>query len=156
MSNRLQRTAGNANWRSLTVIFYSLLAGQLLFAAVIYFLVVVERTEMLDTLFGPDNDFTYLALYGVAMLTGAYFMDQTRSKNIPATATGNPTAALNHYRVTIILRSAIWEAGTIMVLVCALLLGNVQILWLALGLSALGAVLFRPRREEFRQRYDVR
>ena len=143
-------------WRSLEVIFYALLLGQFIFGLVVLFLINGNQAPMLDTLFGPGQDELLLGLYALAMVAGGLFLDQFRTRNIPRAVVGDRATALPHYRVSVILRMAVLEAGVFMLLVTALLTGNLNLLAIAAALMGVFYLKFRPTREQFRQRYNIR
>ncbi len=154
VSNNDRLEAGQ--WRSLEVIFYAMLLGQFVFGLVVLFLLNGEQVAMLDNLFGEGQDELILGLYAVAMASGAWFMDQFRTRNIPRQTVGDFERALPHYRVSVLLRMAIMEAGVIMLLVVSLLTGNITLLAIAAAMMGVFYLVFRPTREQLRDRYDVR
>ena len=147
----LNRDNRTGDFRNLRIIFFAMLAGQLLFAAVTYFLVSTDGGLGQAEFLGGDV-VPYLALYIFVMVGGAYYLDRTRANNAARRKYPNYRAAMNSYRTTVIIRSAIVEAAVLLTLIVALLTGNLTVLLIALVGSA-AFFLFRPSEEEFEARY---
>lgn len=132
------------HYRSTTVLFYALLSGQLLFCLVVVYLVMEygPRPEGESVAISP----LYALLAVLLTAAGAYYMNRLRTQQA-AQLHVNLEAKLLHYRTSVILRSAIIEAGNFLALTLALLLMNLQpLLFFALGLLIF--LYFRPRLEE--------
>jgi hypothetical protein len=139
-------------FRKATFLFYALLFGQLLFGAVVYYLLATtagreyeDYTELLP------NYTPYLVVAGTAFL--ALFLNRLR-RNQGSGLTSRIGSKILHYRTTVILRSAILEAGNILVLTFILLTFE-RDFWLAFALGIALFLLARPRREEFLAIYEL-
>lgn len=141
----------HSHYRSTTVLFYALLAGQIFFCLVVVYLVMDygPRPEADAVAISP----LYALLAVVTTAAGAYYMNQLRTRQA-AQLRINLDAKLLHYRTTVILRSAIMEAGNFLALTMALLLMNMQpLLFFALGLLIF--LYFRPREDEVIRTYRL-
>ena len=132
------------------LIFYALLAGQLLFAAVVIFL-LSQQEEEARYLLGPGMDLPVIAAYALAMVFLSRFIDGMWKKQIPNVLRFK-RPALGHYRNNVIVRLAILEGAGLLTIVMAFVTRNPQLL--IATLFVLGAFwLARPREEEMRERY---
>ena len=139
-------------FRKASFIFYALLFGQLVFGAVVYYLLATtagrEYEDFTDLL---PNYTPYLVVAGTAFL--ALFLDRLR-RNQGSGLTSRIGSKVLHYRTSVLLRSAILEAGNILVLTFILLTFE-RDFWLAFALGIGLFLLARPRREEFLSIYDL-
>ncbi len=136
--------------RSTFILYYALLIGQLVFCLVVIYLIQY---------YGPDPDRVQLAhpLLGLLVVLttgfGAFYMNRMRTQQANRVRT-TLEGKLLHYRTTVLLRSAIVEAGNFLALTLALLaLGFTPLLFFALGLAIF--YYFRPSRDEFLQTYKL-
>jgi hypothetical protein len=139
-------------FRKAALLFYALLIGQLVFGAVVYYLLATtvgreyeDFTELLPS-YTP-----YLVVAGTAFL--ALFLNQLR-RNQGRGLTSQVGSKILHYRTTVLLRSAILEAGNILVLTFILLTFE-RDFWLAFALGIALFLLARPRRAEFLTIYEL-
>ena len=147
----LSRDNRAGDFRGLTIIFFAMLAGQLLFAAVTYFLISTEG-GLGEAGFLEGNAVNYLGLYIVLMIAGAYYLDRNRASNAAKRSYNDYRQAITSYRTSVILRSAIVEAAVLLTIVVALLTGNLTVLLIAL-LGSAAFFLFRPSEDQFTERY---
>ena len=132
------------------IIFLGLLIGQLLFAGVIYFLMMGNKSGHLLA----SNLFFSLVPVAVLLLLGgaAWYVNRHQAQRIPA---GMPLdARLKHYQQRVLVRMALVEAGVLTVGVFAMISANMSLYLLMLvGVGVF--TLFRPRAEEFVRDYSV-
>lgn len=151
-SNRIRSL--REGWRSIRVIFYAMLLGQVIFTLVVAYLSQIDVAPV-PVLFGAGQDVVILGAYAGAMIAGAYFMDQFRTRHIPAAVLRQEVPAVRHYWTTVVIRLAILEAAVMLLLVTAMLTGNLSILLIATLTTAVFYGLFRPRLDQFAERYLV-
>lgn len=139
-------------FRNTSLIFYALLLGQLLFGAVVYYLLATtpgrEFGDAVDLL--PPLS-PYLVLAAVAL--PAHFLNRLR-RNQGASLTGPLGSKILHYRTTVLLRSAVLEAGNILILTF-ILLTFASSYWFAFAIGIGLFLLARPSREEFLSIYPL-
>lgn len=140
------------NFRALGIIFYALLAGMLLYAAITVFLISSREYPPEPLLGTPMNDLLCMGGYVMAMIFFARFIDGMWQKQIP-TVLRMKRSGLAHYRANVIIRLAIIEGGGLFSVTFALLSGNLALLLVTL-LAAGAMWLVRPTEEEFLERYD--
>lgn len=132
------------------IIFLGLLIGQLLFAGVIYFLMMGNKSGHLlasNLLFSLLPVAVLLFLGGGAWYFNRYQV-QRIPKNIPL------DARLKHYQQRVLVRMSMVEAGVLTVGVFAMIGANMSLYLLML--AGIGVfTLFRPRAEEFVRDYSV-
>ena len=137
--------------RGLTIIFYALLAGQLLFAAVVYYLISSGQTSATPFV-GPTEDFIGVTAYVLAMIAMSIFLVKLRTKN-ETLPKGDPKFGIGHYRATVILRLAVLEGAALFVVVIALVTGNVR-LFVAFAIALAAFYRARPTLREFAETYS--
>ncbi len=134
-------------YQRIEIFFYSLAAGQILFAAITYFF-------FLDS--GEKSDIPQL-LYVVpvaliACMGAAYFMNNKLRETAPDQK--EEAAKLSHYKSRVILRGALMEGANLLAIVAALITGDVTFFFLFLiGFSVF--FYFRPSRYELEQDYQL-
>lgn len=142
----------SSSFRNTSLIFYALLSGQLLFGAVVYYLLSTtpgrEFGDAVDRL-PPLTPYLILA----ASALSAHFLNRLR-RNQGAGLTGPLGSKVLHYRTTVLLRSAVLEAGNILILTF-ILLTFASSYWLAFALGIGLFFLARPSREEFLSIYPL-
>jgi hypothetical protein len=132
--------------RQLTFIFYALVAGQVIFAGVCYFLL---HNEMFVT-----QDIAELRLVVPIAVVGAmaisYFLnEQMRQK---ASTLKSLEAQAAHYKQRVILRLAVLEGANLFALVAYLMTGSINfMLFFAVGLLLF--FYFRPNEAEMERDY---
>jgi hypothetical protein len=141
-----------STFRKAKLIFYALLFGQLFFCAVVYYLLTTAPGRE----FGDAADLLppltpYLVIAACALL--AHFLNRLR-RNQGQGLTGSLGAKVLHYRTSVLLRSAVLEAGNILILTFMLLTFE-QDYWLAFALGIGLFLLARPSREEFLSIYQL-
>ncbi|MBC6996367.1 hypothetical protein QWY85_20130 [Neolewinella lacunae] len=138
------------DFQALNVIFLALVTGQVLFAGVVYYL-LQDPEAVPDYILGPNQDLYLVLAYGLATVFASRFLDQMRVKSIP-TLQNIAGDAFAHYRSSVILRLAVLEGGTLLVITMALITHNGQLLFLVLPLL-FAFYLAKPSAEEFAARY---
>lgn len=128
--------------RAIFLLYISLLLGQVLFSLVILFLITQPDRVLKD-----GSDYPFLAALVVFLAGGAaWFINRLRSQQLPHLR-ANLEGILLHYRTTVVMRSAMVEAGNLFCLVLAFLEGSLApIVFFCLGLGVF--LLFRPRLDE--------
>lgn len=139
-------------FRKASFIFFALLLGQLVFGAVVYYLLATTAERQYEDFSELLPGYTpYLVIAGTAFL--ALFLDRLR-RNQGSGLTSRLGSKVLHYRTSVLLRSAILEAGNILVLTFILLTFE-RDFWLAFALGIGLFLLARPRREEFVSIYTL-
>lgn len=135
---------------SIKVLFFALLAGQLLFAAVVIFL--LKDTESgPNYMLGPDLDLYAFGAYALAMIFLSRFIDGMWVKQIP-TVKRVQRSETGHYRTNVIIRLAILEGAGLFSIVLTMVTINVYLFIVTAVLLA--AFWFaQPTEEEFAERY---
>lgn len=143
-------TSSKIDFRSLFIVFLGLIGGQVIFAAVAYFLNSTGNNEPSMA----NADFAYLVpLVLLACFLGAYFWDRSRSST-NTQVKEELKQRMDHYRTTVVVRLAILEGANILSIIAYLLTNEyVYLVYFALGLGA--SLAFRPSRGQFQQRYLV-
>ncbi|MEM6771320.1 MAG: hypothetical protein AAF597_12125 [Bacteroidota bacterium] len=144
--------SNNRDFRSLQVLFYAMLIGQLLFMLVVIFLVQNGEMGERSHIFGENEDLIIAGVYVMVMIGLSRFIDGMWKKQIPTVQRVN-RSAFGHYRNTVILRLAILEGAGLLTIVLALVTSN-PTLFLATALGLMAFWLARPAEEEFTERYD--
>lgn len=124
------------DFKKLQLIFYSLAGGQILFAAVVYFMINQEQ-EFAEA--------SYFSVLVPAAVLGSAFLAYMVNARILATAADQKTVdtQFDHYRRRVIVRLAILEAGNLLALIGALTTGKFTFfLFFALGIAFF--FYFRP------------
>ena len=137
-------------FQQLNVLYYALLGGQLLFAGVVYFLLSNDMTAH-----APPAASVFQWLVPPVILAGAgaaYLLNRRRQAQLYQ-LTDLPGKA-DHYRNSVIIRSALMEGANLFAVIAALIDVNMTyLLYFAVGLLAF--VYFRPSKEEFSSAYDL-
>ncbi|NUN99183.1 MAG: hypothetical protein HUU01_01070 [Saprospiraceae bacterium] len=139
-------------FKQLNVLFYALTAGQLLFCAVALFL-RSQGAEAFNEASQFDNTLTMVTPFlALGAFTAAWFVHKIR------TAQGGQQKELGekmqHYRLTVLLRSAMIEGGNIILLIVYLLSGRpIHLAWFAAGVLLF--LYFRPSRDNFVRDYQL-
>ena len=137
-------------FQQLRILYYALLAGQVLFAAVVYFLLSGEMTAH-----APAGTAAFQWLVPPIILAGAgaaYFLNRQRQAQLDQ-LTDLPAKAA-HYRNSVIIRSALMEGANFFAVIAALVDVNMTyLLYFAVGLLAF--IYFRPSVGEFSRTYAL-
>lgn len=136
-------------FRQTNIIFYALLAGQILFCLVILFAISDPETRQSGW---PAFPFGMILPIVMASIVGAVFVIN-RWRGQRSVASGNG-AKFNNYRTIVLLRSALIEGVNLFSLVLFLVENNATYL-IFFGFGLLLFLYFRPSMDEFRQFYDV-
>ena len=136
----------------LRAVFYAMLAGQLFFLAVSYYITSQEGFTG-QPVIGVSQDLIGVAVYGLIAIAISRFMDRARQKAMPNVRDDAAVGA--HYTSTVILRLAILEGAALFAIVFFLLSGNSALLVVyAILLAAFW--MAKPSGEEYRDRYGRR
>lgn len=145
----LNRMAPNffVMFKQLQLIFFALLAGQVIFAAVVYYAITQSLAQTSEI-----PMFTFLipvvVLSAVAM---SYFLNNVLKSQASAQKTTDEKSI--HYRRRVILRSAIMEGGNLMAIIAVLMTGQMYfMLYFLLGIIIF--YFFRPTEQEMQQDYQ--
>lgn len=133
------------DFKRLQFIFYSLVAGQILFAAVVYFMIHQDRDFV---------DMPMLSVIVPAAVLGSIGLGYFMNERLRADAMDQKTedAQMEHYKRRVIVRSALMEGGNLVALVACLLTGNVPFfLFFAFGIAVF--IYFRPTQNEMANDY---
>ena len=139
----------NSNYfKSLQLMYYALLGGQLLFCIVV--VGISENKEIAD----PEDIFTFIApIAAVGSIILAFVLNNIRkmqAKNLVELADKK-----DHFSSTVLLRSAILEGGSLFIIVCLFIAGG-GFLYLMLFALMIGAFLImRPSIREMQDTYDL-
>ena len=141
--------ASKALFRSTYLIYVALLLGQIFFCFVTIFLITQP-----DRVLKEGSDYPFLALLVIFLAAGAaWFVNRLREQQARGIEANHDGKVL-HYRTTVIMRSAMLEAGNLFCLILALLEGTLTpILFFCLGLGLF--LYFRPKVAELVQVYDM-
>lgn len=137
-------------FQQLSILYLGLLAGQIIFAGVVYFLV---SQRMADG--EPFDPGVFRVLVPLAILGGAgtaYFLH--RQRQAQGAEIEGVSAKAEHYRASVILRSAMQEGVNLFAIIAALVTQDMTfLLYFAVGLLAF--LYFRPSREELSRDYGI-
>lgn len=138
-------------FRSIQMIYYGLLGGQILFCLVTLFL-IYQKSGAMDRL-----QFDYYgkiaAFLMITTINGAVIINRLRKKQAAQLENGL-AVKLTHYRTSVILRSAMLEAGNLFALTVAVI--SLNVLPVAFFLVGLLCFFFlRPSRDEFSKDYEL-
>ncbi len=142
----------NHFFKQLSLIFYALGAGQLLFCAVAVFLrsqgaAAFEEASHYNTSLTMWTPFLVLGAFTAAWLV--HKMRTSQASNLKDLKEKVP-----HYRTTVLLRAAMIEGGNILLLVSYLLSGRpIHLIWFAAGMVLFG--VFRPGLSNFIRDYRL-
>lgn len=145
----LPSSSPQGSFRTIFLLYISLLLGQVLFAMIFLFLLTQP-----DRVLKEGSDYPFLPLLVVFLAGGAaWFVNRLRSQQLP-NMRANLEGILLHYRTTVIMRSAMVEAGNLFCLVMAFLEGSLSpMLYFCLGLAVF--LYFRPRVDEIATQYGL-
>lgn len=136
-------------FRSTYLIYLALLLGQIFFCMVTVFLVTQP-----DRILKEGSDYPFLALLVIFLAAGAaWYVNHLRHQQAQKISANHDGKVL-HYRTTVIMRSAMLEAGNIFCLILALLEGSLApILFFCLGLGLF--LYYRPQVPELVRVYHM-
>lgn len=136
-------------FRSTFMLYIALFIGQILFCFVVIFLITQP-----DRLPPGESRYPFLGLLIVFLSAGAaWYLNQLR-RTQAGQIRANTEGKVLHYRTSVILRSAVMEAGNLFCLVLALLEHNMnQLLFFAIGLAIF--FYFRPQVTEIAEVYGL-
>lgn len=135
------------DFKRLQFIFYSLAGGQILFAAVVYFM-IHQANDFVD--------FPMLSIIVPVAVLGAIGLGYFMNERLRADANEQKTedAQMVHYNRRVIIRSAIMEGGNLIALIACLMTGTVSFfLFFAFGIAVF--IYFRPTLTEMANDYPA-
>lgn len=135
------------HFKQINILWLALLMGQLVFFAVVFFFINSTEGESLDILR------TIVPMLLLGALGGVYFISKKRSTDGAALETLQEKA--EHYRATIVIRSALLEGANLMAIV-GMLSDSPQpyLPYFAVGIAAF--LYFRPSVDRFIQDYQLK
>ncbi|MEZ4985888.1 MAG: hypothetical protein R2795_12780 [Saprospiraceae bacterium] len=138
-----------AGIRNIFLLYIALLLGQILFSFVVIFLITQPDKVLTD-----GSPYTFLGLLVVFLSAGAaWFVNNLRVQQA-AMIKGALADKLMHYRTSIVMRSAMVEAGNLFCVVLALLTSSLTpFLFFCLGLGVF--LFFRPQLDEVNRVYQL-
>ena len=136
--------------RSTYLLYLALLLGQFVFCLIVIFMLTQPDSPMVR----EGTDYLYLGLLVILMAgSAAMIVNQLRNKQIPKIR-ANFEGKVLHYRTTVVMRSAMVEAGNLFCIVLSILERSLTpLLIFALGLLVF--LYFRPRVEEIATNYQL-
>lgn len=137
-------------FRSTILLYLALVLMQIIICLFVVFLL----TQPDRPLNQEGSDYPYLALLVVFLSGGAgWFLNKLRADAIPKLR-ANFKGKVLHYRTTVIMRSAVVEAGNFFCILLALFERSLTpLLFFAIGMLVF--LYFRPRLEEVTQLYQL-
>lgn len=133
-------------FKSINILWLALLAGQLIFFLVTYFLVPGTGNESMEIFQ------TIVPVVMLGALGGVYLI--SRRRTVEGAALDSLEEKVNHYRATIIIRSALLEGANLLAIVAMLIdQPGPYLLYFAVGIAAF--LYFRPVINRFVQDYQV-
>ena len=136
-------------FRSIFLLYIALLLGQIVFCLATLFVITQP-----DRILKEGSDYPFLAILVVFLAGGAAWLVNRLRHQQATKITANHDGQVLHYRTTVIMRSAMIEAGNIFCLILALLENSLSpILFFCLGLGLF--LYFRPRIPELVQIYRM-
>lgn len=141
--------SSKALFRSTYLIYVALLIGQIFFCFITVFLITQP-----DRLQKEGSDYPFLALLVLFLAGGAAWFVNNLRRQQAQQISANFDGKLLHYRTTVIMRSAMVEAGNLFCLILAMLEGSLSpILFFCLGLGLF--LYFRPQVAEVSEVYGM-
>ncbi len=139
------------SFRNIQILFYSLLLGQLFLAVAAYFLNMGKDTSDAP-MANADFAFAVPALL-LAGFFAAYLLDKKRAASAPTKA--ELGQKMEHYKTSVIIRSALMEAPNLLSAIAYLLTREpIYLIYFALGIGAF--LMFRPTLGQLQQRYMIK
>ncbi len=136
-------------FKQIVLIYAALMVGQILFCMAIILVVTstadsYPKEMLVGEYFPPLYHFTGIGL--------AYFLN--RSRRLAGMELGGLANKVEHYRTTVIVRSAILEIPNLLSIIFTLITGNLNyLLWFCIGLLVF--LYFRPSAEQFIRDYAL-
>lgn len=145
----MNRSQHPASYKQIQILFFALLAGQVMIGAVIYFLLITGE-------FAPktgENMFNYIVpVVVLGSVAASVFINRHVGQRAGEQA--GLQEKLLHYRTRNILRWAVLQGGNMIALVLAALEGDTLLLfWFAFGVMAFAVM--RPSLDKFREEYQL-
>jgi hypothetical protein len=137
-------------FRQINILYYSLLAGQVLFCSVVVFAILDPETRQTGWPEAPFGLVVPVLLAGIIPIV--FFINNRQLQQAPTQE--DLPAKMTHYRNLVILRSALIEGANLFCLVVLLLENNSTFL-IFFGAGLLLFLYFRPSVNEFLQYYQL-
>lgn len=134
-------------FKSLNILFLAFLAGQVIMSAIFSYLVLQEKQNTSDALFGMFVPFVIVAAVGLS-----YFIYNKRK--VEGADLDDGEEKINHYFQTSILRMALLEGPILMILTFMFLDGDLNYL-IYVGIGIVAFIYFRPGQPQFISDYEV-
>ena len=141
-----------ATFKEINITYLALLLGQVAIGGIVTFL-IFNGNPVDGEGTAPYPLGTIVPALTFAGLGVAYFLDNQR-KTQAATFNFDLPRKLNHYKISVLLRSAIIEGVNLVAAIAALVSGNINLL-LYFAVGMLVFLYYRPSRDNFLQRYKV-
>lgn len=144
-----QNQSAKALFRSTFTLYVALFLAQIIFCLLVVFLITQPDRELME-----GSNYPFLGILVVFLASGAaWYMNKLRTDSI-ARMSANHEGKLLHYRTTVLLRSAMVEAGNMFCVVLALLEGSLfPLFFFCLGLGVF--LYFRPKLDEVVSVYQM-
>lgn len=139
--------------KQISTIYLALLSGQMLFAAVV---IIMVQGNNLDTSITVEG-LPMQIIVPVMLLAGvgiAYFLNNQRMTHAANMLKATLPQKLNHYRISVLLRSSIIEAVNLFSIIAALILNNLSYL-VYFGVGILVYLYYRPSNQKFIDAYRL-
>ena len=139
-----------AQFRSTILLYIALFLGQI----IICFFIMFSITKPDQHTLNEGSEYPFLALLVIFLAAGAaWYMNQLRTKTIKSLQ-ANFNGKLMHYHTSVLLRSAMVEAGNLFCLILALLENSLApMLFFCVGLAVF--LYFRPKSTEIIRLYQL-
>ncbi len=138
-------------WKQTRLIYAALLIGQLLFCLVLIYLIYGQGYAVEE---GQFSEYRYLGALIIALAAFAAFGFNRLRKQQATQLKVELPAKLMHYRTTVMMRSAILEAGNLFCLILVFLTGSMTSL-LYFGVGILIFIYFRPSQDDILKSYQL-
>ena len=144
-----QNPSAKALFRSAFTLYVALFLAQIVFCLFVVFLITQPDKTLME-----GSDYPVLGLLVVFLASGAaWYMNKLRTDQVTHMK-ANHEGKLLHYRTTVLLRSAMVEAGNMFCIVLALLEGSLMpLIFFCLGLGVF--LYFRPKLDEVVRVYQM-
>ncbi len=142
------------DWKNINILYFAIIAGQLLFALVVVFMIYSGSVEP-DS--GEEGGFFGMLVPIVTFSTAvaAYWLNKNQLQKAAQRTYEGVKPALTTYRQAVIFRNVLLEGGNLLALIATLVTGNLNyLLYFAIGIAI--SVFFRPKQEEFASYFRMR
>ncbi|MBI5914858.1 MAG: hypothetical protein HY842_05735 [Bacteroidetes bacterium] len=145
----MNRSQQPVTFKQIQILFFALLAGQVMIGAVLFFVLTIDGVE--SSAGGSVFKFIIpVAVFGsisASVFINRYFGEQAGTQ-------ANLQAKLQHFRTRNLFRWAVQEAGNLVAIVLAALDANTLLMfWFAFG--AMAFAMARPSLDKFLEEYQL-